>query len=85
MPAGEIFVLSWEVRNANDFEGEWLFATEELAIMQAAAWLADSDLSTSEVAERIENLRDEGICEGPRDGDWYAVTGQRVRSEIETA
>jgi hypothetical protein len=83
MPAGEIFVLSWEVHNANDFEGEWLFATQELAIMQAAAWLADSDLDERVVARRTRLLRRDGFCKGPRNGDWYAVTGQRVRNEVE--
>jgi hypothetical protein len=80
--APEVWTLSWDVRNANEPTGTQVFATEQLAIDQAMAWI-DGDLGNYESEEDLlADLKENGYAELTDDRS-YSIDSSRVRTKID--
>lgn len=80
--AGTVWVLSWDVRNANEQTGTRIFASEALAVDQVIAWL-DGDFGdhADEAAVRGA-LLESGYVEIKSDV-FYSITGEEPRTSIQ--
>lgn len=76
-----VWVLSWDVRNANEPTGSQVFASEALAIDQVIAWL-DGDFGdlADEAAVRAA-LQEDGYVQIESDR-FYSITGEAPRTAI---
>lgn len=79
----EIWLLTWDVRNANEQTGAWAFASEDLAVTQVRLWLEQcGNYSAAEVDAEIAQLREDGWCHGPKNDDEYRVTSATIRTDF---
>lgn len=80
--APSVWVLSWDVRNANEQTGSRLFVSEKLAIDQVIEWLCDDfGMYPNEAAVRRVLKRDG--CITIEDDKFYSIASDTPRTAID--
>lgn len=77
-----VFVLSWDLTDANDNTGTLVFATEELAVARVKKWLEESSIDPALIPSRLADLNVEGFCFAWNEDGTYHVTETTVLTAV---